>query len=430
MEMTGMPTADGSTHGISRTMPSVTSRARGLSFARGNLQGLSNRPLGGQYAGEHQLVERVGIMERPNRYLFWETAAKRLRGFGVRGQGLTRQGQGRRQGFDSFAPPLRRGFPKGLIAIKRNRSTHAAVRSILPPLMLDEDLVIEQTPPEDHLLPDGLLVHLIPGAVDRYLGIGADGAALGFSGDGAESLPDAHLADPCGGEIGEPILDSGMRLRAVRLLVIAEQEVHQPGIRLLLVLGRMKVIERLVALFDRSERPLHFAFGPTGHPASPLSPRHVAADFDVQIPHDAVEELALGDGPMVQVEHMRPAPEEEPLDRFRDHRPKEEAQRRGDVLAVDDVILPIGHPAAIVHDAIQHQDRVSPACVDPGGWLRERFEIRGTDIKLPAFVDVRGLEVDHRLLDGQRALVITPPGQIPVHGSFLGSVLKVEMDGA
>jgi hypothetical protein len=74
-----------------------------------------------------------------------------------------------------------------------------------------------------------------------------------------------------------------MRLRAVRLLVIAEQEVDQPGIRLLLMLGGVKVIEHLMDLFDRPERPLHFAFSPTGHPTSALAPRHVAADLDVQI---------------------------------------------------------------------------------------------------------------------------------------------------
>jgi hypothetical protein len=53
------------------------------------------------------------------------------------------------------------------------------------------------------------------------------------------------------------------------------------------------------------------------------------------------------------------------------------------------------------------------------GGSGECLEIGGTDIELPAFVGVRGLEVDYRLLDGQRALVITPPGQIPVHGAFL-----------
>jgi hypothetical protein len=111
--------------------------------------------------------------------------------------------------------------------------------------------------------------------------------------------------------------------------------------------------------------------------------------------------------------------EGKPLDRFGGHRPKEEAQRRGDVLAIDDMIFLIGHTAAIVHDAVEHQDRAPPACVDPRGWLRKGLEIGRTHIELPAFIGVRGLEVDHRLLDGQRALIVAPLRQIPIDGTLL-----------
>jgi hypothetical protein len=58
---------------------------------------------------------------------------------------------------------------------------------------------------------------------------------------------------------------------------------------------------------------------------------------------------------ILSVGHVRPALEGEPLDRFGSHRPKEEAPRRGDILAIDNVILLVGDAAAIVDHAVQHQ---------------------------------------------------------------------------
>ena len=92
--------------------------------------------------------------------------------------------------------------------------------------MLDKELVVEHAPPQDDRLPDQLFVHLIPYALDGDLGIGPDVTALGLPGKGAEPLPGTHLADSGGGEVGEPILESGMRFRAVGLLIVPEQEVH------------------------------------------------------------------------------------------------------------------------------------------------------------------------------------------------------------
>ena len=60
---------------------------------------------------------------------------------------------------------------------------------------------------------------------------------------------------------------------------------------------------------------------------------------------------------------------------FREYVPQEEAPRRGDVLAIDNVILLVGDAAAIVYHAVQHQHGASLACVDPGGRFGKRLEI-------------------------------------------------------
>ena len=90
-------------------MPSIASRAPGLSVASGTPN---------EAARERQLIKGSRIPKREERHVLRELAAERLGGSGVRGQGLPRQGQGHRQGFDPFGPPLRGGFPKGPLAIK------------------------------------------------------------------------------------------------------------------------------------------------------------------------------------------------------------------------------------------------------------------------------------------------------------------------
>ena len=275
------------------------------------------------------------------------------------------------------------------------------VRSILAPLTLDEELVIEQAPPQNHLLPDQLFLDLIPGAVDRYLGIGPTVRRSGSRAK-VQNRSQLHIwRIPVGGEIGEPILHPGMRLRAVGLLVIAQQEVDQPGIGFLFVLGRMKVIERLVDLFDGPKRPLHFAFGPTGHPAAPLARGMWQRTSMSRYSMTRWNSWLLSDGPIVQIETCGRPRNGKPSIVLGVIALKRKRSAAG-TLRRRYVIFLIGDAAAIVHDAVEHQDRGSPAFVDPRGWLREVLEIGGADIELPAFVLCMRLEVDRRVLDGQR----------------------------
>jgi hypothetical protein len=71
-----------------------------------------------------------------------------------RRQGLPRQGERDGQGFDPLSAALCRGLSERAIAIKREGSAHRAGGPILSALALDEELVIEQAPPQDDRLPD------------------------------------------------------------------------------------------------------------------------------------------------------------------------------------------------------------------------------------------------------------------------------------
>src|SRR5262245_26920778 len=148
-----------------------------------------------------------------------------------------------------------------------NRASAGGIRPIAAFAMLDVELIIIEPEPYRHRFPRQVRVDLISHASNADLGISRHLVGFRFARKGAKTLPTAHLAQPLGRQMLHPIFHAGMRLRAVRTVVIAQEVVEEPGIRLGFGLRDMEVIQGLMSLFDGAKGPLHFAFG-TGRGAA------------------------------------------------------------------------------------------------------------------------------------------------------------------
>ena len=80
-------------------------------------------------------------------------------------------------------------------------------------LELDEQLLIEEPPPDRDHLAGKIAAHLVIGAVDADSGVAGDPALLGFARERAEPLPRAHLAEPRLGKVAHPVPRSGCAAR-------------------------------------------------------------------------------------------------------------------------------------------------------------------------------------------------------------------------
>ena len=207
-----------------------------------------------------------------------------------------------------------------------------------------------------------------------------------------------------------------MRLRAVGHAVVVEQEPHQPGIRLGLGLRLVQMVEGLVHLLDGAKRPFHLAFRPSRRPAPVAVLRHVGAHLDTEVAHDLVEHQALGDRAVVHVEHPRPALQRAVLDGLRGHGVEQEAQRRLHVFAVDAVIFLVGHAAAVIDYAVEHQQRMAASFLEPGRAL-DLLQVRRAQVEVPAVIAVAGLKAHGRGHAGQGRVVEAPLLEVAVDGA-------------
>ena len=200
----------------------------------------------------------------------------------------------------------------------------------------------------------------------------------------------------------------------VRLRVVAGQVVTQPKIGLRLVPRRVEVIQRLVRLLHRAERPFHLAFRPRCDAPPVRAAWHVGAHLHPELRHHPPKDARLRDRAVVEVEHPRDALQHQARLVLGRHRVEQEAQRGGDVLAVNAAVLLINDTAAVIDGAEQHQGRLPAASLDPER-RRHLLEVRRRQVELPALVDVLGLEPLRRRRPAH-ALVVQPPrAQVSVH---------------
>ena len=143
---------------------------------------------------------------------------------------------------------------------RTDRATGRAVGSIAFLTELDKEFMIEKAPPQEDLLSGKIGIDVVMRALDHDSGIPADLASFGFARKGAETLPGAHFPDTAFGQSAEPILDPTVRLAPMGLLVVAVDEVTEPGVRLRFGLRPMKVIQGFVGFLDRPKWPLDLAF--------------------------------------------------------------------------------------------------------------------------------------------------------------------------
>jgi hypothetical protein len=85
------------------------------------------------------------------------------------------------------------------VAVEGDRAARGLVWPKTLALELDEQLVVEQPPPERHCLAGKFGLDLIRGTLDRNGRIAGDAAAFGLARERAEPLPRAHRAHPFGG---------------------------------------------------------------------------------------------------------------------------------------------------------------------------------------------------------------------------------------
>lgn len=97
-----------------------------------------------------------------------------------------------------------------------------------------------------------------------------------------------------------------MRFRAMPLVVIAQQVADQPFVGLLLGFRLVEVVQGFVGFLDGPERALDFPFRACRRARAILAGRDMRLPRDGQRLHDILENPALGDRAIVQIDHLRP----------------------------------------------------------------------------------------------------------------------------
>ena len=275
--------------------------------------------------------------------------------------------------------------------------------------MLNVELIVVKAEPDYHRFASQIRIDFVPHASDADPGVDAHLAALGFAGKGAKPLPTAHVAEPLGRQLLQPVLHARMRLCAVRHIVIAEQEIAEPGIGLVLGLRFVEVIQGFLHFFHGPKRAFHFPFGPGRGAAAIVPTGEMRPHLDVQIPHDLVKHLAARHRTIVQVQRVRAPTEGEARIGLGGHRAEQEFERGFHILPIGAVIFLIGHATAVIDHAIEHEGRGTLGGINPGGDF-EMLEIGRADIKLPQLVAVLRLEAHGGGL---------PPQGLPIQAPLL-----------
>jgi hypothetical protein len=180
----------------------------------------------------------------------------------------------------------------------------------------------------------------------------------------------------------------------------------------------MKVIQGLVCLFHRAERPLDLPFRSGRRAAAVVAAGEMRPDLDVQISHHLLKDVTADHRTIIQVEIAGATTEGKPLVSLGRHRVEQKLQGRLHSFAIGAVVLLVRHATAIIHHAIEHQGRLASAGIDPGRGL-ELFEVRGADIKLPQLIAVLRLKPNRRRFPLQRAPIQTPLLQVSIDGGRL-----------
>ena len=202
--------------------------------------------------------------------------------------------------------------------------------------------------------------------------------------------------------------------------VAGGDEAREPAVRLCLGFRLVEVVERLVRLLDRAERPLDLALSPCRGPPPVRSRRHVRHHRDAEAFHHAPEHRRLRHRPVVEVDRGRDALERVALallgGRLGRHGVEQEAQRRFHVLAIDAAVFLVGDTRPVIDDGEQHQGGCAlPVRVDP--WRRlELLQVRRAHVEVPQRIRLLGLEADRRRLARHPLMVVAQAPQVPVDG--------------
>eukprot|EP00952_Eustigmatos_sp_NYUAD-ZCMA_P003774 16519-Eustigmatos_ZCMA.PRE.1 len=149
------------------------------------------------------------------------------------------------------------------------------------------------------------------------------------------------------------------------LVVIAQQIADQPFVGLLLGFRLMKVIQGFVGFLDGTERAFHLPFRACRRARPILARRDMRLPRDGQRLHDVLENPALGDWAIVQVDHLRPSLERRAGIGLRRHGVEQEAQGCFRIFAIDAVVFDVSHAAPVIDHAEQRQCRHPFGGVDP-----------------------------------------------------------------
>jgi hypothetical protein len=90
------------------------------------------------------------------------------------------------------------------------------------------EILIEQSPPQDHALAGEIGIHFIGHALHGEVRIRADTAPFRLSGEGAKPLPGTHRANPGLRQMLQPVLQSGMGFAPVCLPIVVGEIAMQP----------------------------------------------------------------------------------------------------------------------------------------------------------------------------------------------------------
>ena len=86
------------------------------------------------------------------------------------------------------------------------------------------------------------------------------------------------------------------------------------------------------------------------------------------------------------------------------------------------MVFLVCHPAPVIHDAVEHQERLAAIRPHPRGGF-DMLEIGGTQIKVPTLVAMVRLKADGWRLAGQRLQIVAPVFQLPIDRTPLEQTL-------
>src|SRR5215510_13118932 len=87
------------------------------------------------------------------------------------------------------------------------------------------------------------------------------------------------------------------------------------------------------------------------------------------------------------------------------------------------MVFLVCHPATVVHDAVEYQERLAAIRPHSRGGL-DMLEIGGTQIKVPTLVAMVRLKADGWRLAGQRLQIVAPVFQVPIHRTPFEQTLR------